>query len=104
MTPVSSGFDRSIRGSTPEFYEMLRICPNPFNTQTAVLFKTAQTEEFRLSVFDVRGRLVAELFSGRVNAGEHRFSWVADHRPSGLYFIRLETEAAVMNRKLLLIK
>ncbi len=62
-----------------------------------------------LAVFDVSGRLVRRLLSGRPAAGRSRIEWDGtDERgravPSGIYFARLTAEGSSYNRKMILIR
>jgi hypothetical protein len=53
-----------------------------------------------IKVFDITGRMNAQVFSGRLNEGDHTFSWST--KKSGLYIIRLENNGNVMNEKVIL--
>lgn len=69
--------------------------PNPFNPQTTIRYQLKQDAEIRLSIFDITGREVRTLFSGRQLAGEHSAIWDgADNRgqivASGIYFVKLQ--------------
>ena len=71
--------------------------PNPFRTDTAIRFALPREGRVELEIFDVSGRLVRTLVSGRTPAGWHQMTWsgrsengrrVAD----GMYFCRLRLE------------
>ena len=83
--------------------------PNPFNPSTTISFQIAQDGEARLAVFNLKGQLVRELSSGQLAKGDHSVLW--DGRDasgnavaSGLYFYRLQTRAASLTRRMLLLK
>lgn len=72
----------------------LTLMPNPFNPRTMVRFDLAAAARVELSVFDPRGRRVALLHRGPVDAGPFSAAW--DGRddggravPAGLYLFRL---------------
>jgi flagellar hook assembly protein FlgD len=68
--------------------------PNPFGASTVAQLRLGEAAQVRLAVFDLRGRLVREIFAGRVAAGTRAFSWDgrdAHGAPaaSGIYFLRV---------------
>ena len=73
--------------------------PNPFRTGTLSLgFAMPRAGHARVSVHDLAGRLVATLFDGRAEAGEHTLTWSGRSDAggpvgAGLYFVRLATAA-----------
>ena len=74
---------------------LLRAAPNPFNPRTEITLSLDRTREVRLEVFDARGRRIAVLVDGPLDAGEHRVTW--DGRteqgrsaPAGVYLVRMQ--------------
>jgi Zn-dependent metalloprotease len=68
--------------------------PNPFQPSTRFAFSLPVEAPVRLSIYDVRGRLIRDLVNGVQPAGEHSIRWDgldrAGHQvPSGPYFARL---------------
>ncbi|MBN2357761.1 T9SS type A sorting domain-containing protein, partial [candidate division KSB1 bacterium] len=66
--------------------------PNPFNPTTTIVFTLPQASAVNLSVYDIRGRLVAMLLDDWLQAGEHALVWNASHLTSGTYLIRLKSD------------
>jgi hypothetical protein len=71
----------------------LTVGPNPFNPQTAVNLRLPAAQAVTVTVHDLAGRAVRQLYDGSLAAGEHR--WVWDGRGSsggvaaaGVYLIR----------------
>ena len=70
--------------------------PNPFNPQTTIWYELPAALPVDLQVYDLRGRLVRTLVSGKVeSAGEHRILWDGRDRQgrgvsSGTYLYRLD--------------
>ncbi len=56
-----------------------------------------------ISVYDASGRLVEVLRAARETAGTHHFTWDADGVSSGVYFVRLATDAGSVTTKLLVL-
>ena len=72
----------------------LRAHPNPFNPRTVLEIDAAASGPARLEVFDLRGRLVAELWHGVLPQGRWQMPWDARARGgmalgSGTYVLHL---------------
>jgi hypothetical protein len=99
----------AVRGSAAPAEFRLSNHPNPFNAGTLIRFSLAKASAARLTVRDGRGRLVAQLWQGKLEAGAHRFAWdgrAGGGRPagSGVYAAVLETSEGVQAGKMLLVK
>ena len=71
-----------------------RATPNPFRGATTLAWALPQAADVSLAIYDVGGRLVRELQSGRFEAGQHEAVWNgldAHGRPAaaGVYLVRL---------------
>ena len=80
------------------------ISPNPFNPTTTLRFMVAQPGETSLSIYDLQGRRVAQLFSGNAETGSHSVTFSGRDLPSGVYLARLSSSGTVSVSKLLLTK
>ncbi len=78
--------------------------PNPFNPATTIRFFLRRAAGVQLDVFNVRGQRVAQLFRGRLPAGEHTRQWDAAGFASGIYYYRLQTAAGRETRKMVLLR
>lgn len=78
--------------------------PNPFNPATTIEVTLPRREFVRLVVFDMLGRVVANLVDEVREPGTHRIRWDAGHLPSGVYVCRLRAGTFVGSRKMLLIR
>ncbi len=74
----------------PETFVLEQNFPNPFNPGTVISFRSPITSHLSLKIYDVLGREVAVLVNQAMASGEHRVTWNAEHRPSGMYFYALE--------------
>lgn len=87
----------------------LEAFPNPFNPVTVIAFELAVPGRVDLSVHDVLGRRLRTLVAGPLEAGRHEVPWGGlgargERVASGVYFVRLRTEAGAETRKILLAK
>ena len=91
-------------GIIPQEYFLSQNFPNPFNNQTVIELSVPEHTVMNLSIFDVSGRLVEEVFSGDINPGVYRFSFNGDGLSSGIYFYRFATDNVNLIRKMILVK
>ncbi|CUT05751.1 Por secretion system C-terminal sorting domain-containing protein [Candidatus Kryptobacter tengchongensis] len=73
-------------------FDLHQNYPNPFNSITKIPFEIAndgKIYECEVIVFDVLGREIKKIFSGRLGAGRYIINFVADGIPSGIYFYKL---------------
>ena len=87
----------------------LEAVPNPYNPRVTFSFELAARSTARLQVFDLRGRLVADLGEGAREAGFHEVTWDGVDRqgrslPSGVYLTRISTPSAAASRKIVLAR
>lgn len=78
--------------------------PNPFNPTTNIDYALKTASNVTLKVYDVLGREVETLFSGRQITGTYRYSFDASRLSSGVYFYRLQAGEFVETKKMMLVK
>ena len=78
--------------------------PNPFARQTDIAFSLERTAEVSLAVYDIRGREVARLAEGMIEAGTHSVTFDAVSLPSGVYVYRLVTGTQVEMGRVTLVR
>jgi hypothetical protein len=82
--------------------------PNPAQGTLRFSFDLPRAMHVRLEVLDVQGRVVAGLAEGEFSAGRHERTWDAalagDRAGAGLYFVRLETPAGRLVRRVALLR
>ncbi len=94
---------------SPAQFELQPNYPNPFNAETAINYSIDRTGPVDLSVFDLLGRPVRRLVSGRQTAGSYAVKWDArdegGHEVStGVYVIRLQAGERRESYKATLLK
>ena len=88
----------------PETFAVSPPHPNPFNPTTVLSYQLQVASKVNLSVYDISGRLVAQLINGWRDAGIHELAFDAAGLSSGIYFYRLEAGGHLACGKLLLMK
>ena len=92
--------------SLPNEVALHSAYPNPFNPSTMIEYDIPSEMHVNLSVYDIRGRLVAELVND-FQAGSYdayKVIWNADMQSSGVYFISLTAGNSVKTQKVMLLK
>jgi len=92
-----------VPGATPLRFRYEGSHPNPFNARTTLVFSVPADGMASLRIYDLAGRLVRTLHSGRLAAGQHRVTWdgrddAGRDSASGAYLIRLGWADRVNNR------
>lgn len=78
--------------------------PNPFNQSVKLSFQIASSGAVKITLFDIAGREVCHILHGYRPAGVHSLNFNAEGLSSGVYLVRLETEASNNIQKILLLK
>ncbi len=92
------------RGLLPATLQLLPNYPNPFNSQTRLEYVLPTTGYVAIRLYDIRGRMVKELFQGSQAVGLHQMLLRGDGLASGVYFVRVEAGGESEVRKVLLLK
>ncbi len=96
--------ETSIEPALPAALSLEPNYPNPFNPSTLIPYELPEAGMVRLTVFDLRGALVATLVDGEQAAGRYEALFQASNLASGVYIARLETPRGQLHRKMLLVK
>ncbi|MCB9802419.1 T9SS type A sorting domain-containing protein [Candidatus Nomurabacteria bacterium] len=78
--------------------------PNPFNPTTTINFNLQSANHVSLIIYDLEGRLVANLLDGMLGSGQHSVNFDASKLSSGSYFVYMTTNDQQQVMKLLLLK
>lgn len=103
------GFKESIGIDFPDppvsdSFELIKNYPNPFNDGTVIQYNIPQEGVVRITVHDVLGREVRELYNDSTNPGLHEVQFDAGSLASGLYFYRMRSPDGIQSRKMMLVK
>ena len=95
----------------PKGFMLEQNYPNPFNPVTNIRFSIPKAGVVKLAVYDITGREVESLVSGRLNAGIYNADLDASALSSGVYFYKLvvrqagsSTEGYTDTKKMILVK
>jgi hypothetical protein len=91
--------------TVPEEFLLHPAYPNPFNPTTTIRFNVGTTSALsQVQIYDINGRLVETLADEVLELGQHTVQWNATAFSSGVYFVRMASEAFSESQKILLLK
>lgn len=99
LTAIKSRVD-----TRPIEFRLNQNYPNPFNPSTVISYYLAEQDYIDLSVYNLLGKRVDTLVTGRQAAGKYFVEWVADGLTSGTYIYRLKTRNYAQSRKMVLLR
>ena len=91
-------------GTTPSF-RLDAPVPHPIRTRATIGYQLDREASVSIRVYDVRGRRVATLIErGARAAGSGSVEMDATGLASGVYFLKMETPARTVTRKITIVK
>jgi len=78
--------------------------PNPFNPKTTISYDVVKEGNFNITIYDISGKMVANIYDGYQIAGNHQMSWVPKDCSTGLYFCTITSGSQSHTQKLILLK
>ena len=88
----------------PEAFAFEGNFPNPFNNSTDIRFTLPESQNLKISVFNLMGQEVAVISDGMFKVGKNSVTWNADNVSSGVYLINLQGEGLNAVHKMVLMK
>ena len=68
----------------------LNLFPNPTDSRSSLQYELPEQAEVSLSVYDLYGRKVRDVYNGRVGAGQHTHEVDMNGLAKGLYLVQLK--------------
>jgi hypothetical protein len=95
--------------NVPLTFELKQNYPNPFNPTTTINYSIPNSENVKLTVYNMLGQDVAELVNEKQQAGKYNVTWDATDKngmrmSTGVYFFRIEAGSFVKVNKMILLK
>jgi hypothetical protein len=90
-------------------FELEQNFPNPFNPETAIRFKVAQSGILTMQIYNLRGQIVKTLFNSNYSPGAYQVHWDGKNENSefvttGVYFCKMKIGNYQAVRRLILLK
>jgi hypothetical protein len=102
-------FDPWTNVDEPLMQSCLSVYPNPASGMATISFRLENTAPTKVMIFNLQGKLVAELMNGELPAGDYSVIWngtnaAGDHLPDGIYFVRVINPQTLLSGKLILLR
>ena len=96
-------------GMNPYKFQLDTAYPNPFNPTTVISYKVPVGMQFTIGIFDITGKLVKTLISGKQSVGQGIVRWDGHNDdqvilPSGVYFYQMLSADYTVTRKIIFLK
>lgn len=106
---ISTNIDITLTQILPDKMELLQNYPNPFNPSTSIRFSIDKPNIVSLIVYDLLGRRVKILLNEEKQSGVYELTWngkneYGNQLPSGIYFLRFESNGTQFSKKMILLK
>jgi FG-GAP-like repeat/Secretion system C-terminal sorting domain len=88
----------------PDSHELIHVSPNPFNAATTITVQLSTDDVVQLRVVNLLGQEVANVFDGRLTAGQHEFTFDGRTLSSGVYLLNGHVAHQAVSHKLILLK
>jgi hypothetical protein len=103
---VNEGLYSGINDPVNDQKANLSAYPSPFSSQSTITYSLKEPQPVRLQVFDLNGTIVKTLVDRMVPAGQHEITWDGSTNSGkaindGVFFIRLQTNNAVITRRII---
>ncbi len=85
-------------------YMLMGTATNPVRGFSTITFAVPRSGNVNLSLYDIMGRKVKDIFSGRVNAGKHTVRFDATGLAGGVYFVKMVAGDYTGVAKVLVVK
>jgi spore coat protein A len=105
-TGGSPTMDRAAAAAKIETEDKLQwaILPNPFNSNVSIQLNLAETKKVSIKLYDEKGGLVKQIYSGECNAGLQKWTINGSNMSNGIYFCEIVVNNVKYLRKLVLQK
>jgi hypothetical protein len=100
----STGSSIGENSALPTTFSVAQNYPNPFNVKTTISFNLPISANVTVTVYDLAGRVVHTINTGRMDAGVNSVIWDAGNFGSGVYFYKVVAGEFSQTMKATLLK
>lgn len=88
----------------PYLFGFTQPYPNPFNSSVQLSYSIPRSSETSIRIYNQLGHQVADLYDGRLGAGQHTAIWDASRQATGVYFCKIVAGGNTATTKVMLVK
>jgi parallel beta-helix repeat protein len=85
----------------PSTINLTQNAPNPFVNNTRFILQTASGKTVHLTLIDITGKIVSNIYSGFLSEGAHEFEIDANGLKTGIYYYKVEFDNQKIVKKLM---
>ena len=88
-------------------FSNLQFSPNPVSHSTSISFSLSYSENLSVGIYDITGRLITNLFDGRLNSGSHEIKWDVSEEngiDDGIYLVNFIGDSFSNAEKMVVVK
>ncbi|HRE40352.1 MAG TPA: T9SS type A sorting domain-containing protein [Ignavibacteria bacterium] len=85
-------------------FNLIECFPNPFNPSINIKLKIKESTEVNLSIYNLGGMKIKELYKGKLQKGNFEYKWNAEENVSGVYFVVMNANGNKTVQKIVLMK
>ena len=86
------------------FTSSLTVYPNPLQDKTNINFNLLTSSDVDIKIFDVTGKMIEKVISGKKEEGSHSIVWNASNYEKGVYLIKLYFNNKLIETKRIVIQ
>ncbi|MBX7201772.1 MAG: T9SS type A sorting domain-containing protein [Bacteroidia bacterium] len=88
--PVYPDSANAIFAHKTESVNLIKISPNPAKDQACVEIDLIEKGRLDIAVYDLHGKLIKHIFSGKLEPGNQRFYVETTDMPAGVYLVKMQ--------------
>lgn len=110
LPPASSALSLDgLTSSVPGNFYIQQNYPNPFNPTTTIRYDLMNESALRITIYDVQGKLINEIFDGFQTAGRNSIIWDATNNvgetvSSGVYLYKIQAGESFQVKRMMFLK
>lgn len=109
LPKLAPGYPEEVVANRPDGFEIAQNYPNPFNPSTTISFSIPISSHVSVTVYNVLGQQVNQVFAGDLPEGSHRLVWDGRNASgipvaSGVYFYTVVAGTYSEARKMVVLK
>lgn len=101
---IDDGLEINTHAPLPAFFTVHNSYPNPFNPVATFIFSVERPQMLKINIYDIRGNWLETLAENYYGIGNFNIHWAASGQPSGIYFIKFQSNNESITKKLILQK
>ncbi|MGE0077029.1 MAG: M14 family zinc carboxypeptidase [Bacteroidales bacterium] len=92
--------------NVPKTIKQFTVSPNPFKDKTTITCEIGKPTYVNISIFDISGHLVLNVFEGNLSEGEYRWNWTHNEyntskASQNIYIVKIKCNGKTVSKKII---